>query len=121
MVTKPKSKYADAKFLLKNAKKHLENERLNDSAKHAIRFSLFLAEKMVNGQGEMTTRDLCEMSRECRGWLKDAREFDKAEEGVMIAKLLAGLDALENAVNDDDLEALGPIIEVKALVAKGKL
>ena len=113
-MTKKKSKYSDAKFLLKNANTFLQDERLNLSARYAIRYSLFFAEKMVNGQDEMTPRDLCEMSRECRSWLKESREFDRAEEGVMIAKLLAGLEALDGAINDNELElALAPVLEIK--------
>lgn len=103
MATKKKTKYGEAKFLLKSASK-LQNERLNESAKMCIRFALMFAEKLINEQGSMTARDMSEMSRECRGWLKESRGFDKAEEGVMIAKLLSDLEALDNAVNDDELE-----------------
>ncbi len=103
MKNKPKSKYSEAKFLLKSASK-LQSERLNESAKMCIRFALMFAEKLINESGTMTTRDMSEMSRECRGWLKESRGFDKAESEAMIAQLLDRLDNLEGAVNDNDLE-----------------
>ena len=99
------AKYAEAKFILKNTGK-LQNERLNESARMCARHALWLSEKLIRQQRTLSTKELTDLSRECRGWHAQARSYDEGASSGLIADMQKRLGDLEGAANDNSLDEL---------------